>query len=42
MIDEIKETREAMYNTVQVLKEKQEKSQFLAEEMKKMPKNINR
>lgn len=42
MVEEMKKCREDMINMVQDLKDKQERSQLLTEEMQKLPKNINR
>jgi len=42
MVEEMKTVREDMVNLVQLLKEKQEKSLYLGEELKKLPKNLNR
>lgn len=42
MVDEMKKYREEMASMIQDLKDKQDRSQVLAEEMTKLPKNINR
>ena len=42
MVDDMKRYREEMVNMISDLKEKQEKSQILNDEVSKIPKNINR
>lgn len=42
MVEEMKKVREEMTSMVQDLKDKQDKFQLLEDEMKKLPKNINR
>ncbi len=42
MVDEMRQNRADMVNMIQELKDKQEKAEMLAEELKKLPKNINR
>lgn len=42
MVDEMRKAREEMVTMIQELKEKQERAQQLADELSKLPKNINR
>ncbi len=42
MVDEMKRMREDMASMIQQLKEKQERSLFLQDELKRIPRNINR
>jgi len=42
MIEDMKRAREEMSSMVQDVKDKQEKSELLTEELRKLPKNINR
>lgn len=42
MIEEMKRYREEMMAMLQDLKEKQDRAQLLADEMSKLPKNLNR
>jgi hypothetical protein len=42
MVEEMKKYREEMNDMLQDLKDKQDRAQVLADEMSKLPKNINR